>query len=224
MIAGKIVVVVGYGHVGKGAAHGMRGMGARVLVVEVDPICALQAAMEGHEVVTLDDACSRGDIFVTATGVPRVIRGEHLSRMKDQAIAVNIGAFDHEIDVAWLLTRPDIRLEPIKPNVDAFIFPDGHRIIVPCRGRIVNLGCATGHSSFVMSCSFTNQVLAQLELWTRQGEWEVKIHRLPRYLDEKVAALHLPALGAKTDHLTKEQAEFLMVETDGPFKTDDYRY
>ena len=223
MVAGKVVVVVGFGHVGKGAAQGMRGMGARVLISEVDPICALQAAMEGYEVVTLEDAAPRGDIFVTATGVPRVIRGEHLTRMKDHAICVNIGAFDHEIDVAWLLTQPNIRLETIKSDVDAFVFPDGHRIIVPCRGRIVNLGCATGHSSFVMSCSFTNQVLAQLELWSR-SDLEVGIHRLPRHLDEKVAALHLPALGARTSALTPEQAEFLMVDPEGPFKTDDYRY
>jgi adenosylhomocysteinase len=224
MIAGKLAVVCGFGHVGKGSCQGLRGMGARVVVVEIDPVCALQAAMEGYEVRPLHEMAPLGDIFVTATGTPRVIRGEHLERMKDEAIVCNIGAFDTEIDMEWLRSETSITMEPIKPGVDHFVFADGHRIIVPSGGRIVNLGCATGHPSFVMSCSFSNQVLAQILLWTEPDHFDVGLHVLPRHLDEKVARLHLAQLGARLDTLSPEQADFMGVPVEGPYKPRDYRY
>lgn len=222
MFAGKICVVAGYGDVGKGCAQAMRGLGARVLVTEIDPICALQAAMEGYEVVTMDEAASQGDIFVTATGCCDVIRGEHLQAMKNESIVCNIGHFDSEIDISWLENNPEIQEENIKPQVDHFIFPDGKKIIVLARGRLVNLGCATGHPSFVMSNSFSNQVLAQIALWTEK--FPLGVHLLPKRLDEKVAALHLPKLGAKLETLTQKQADYLGIPVEGPFKPELYRY
>jgi adenosylhomocysteinase len=225
MIAGKSVVVCGYGDVGKGCAQSMRGFGARVLVTEIDPICALQAAMEGYEVVTMDEAARIGDIFVTATGCMGVIRKEHMAAMKDEAIVCNIGHFDSEIDVAGLCTDSAIKEIEVKPQVDRFVFPDGHAIILLARGRLVNLGCATGHPSFVMSSSFTNQVLAQLALWTESANYERgKVYVLPKKLDEEVARLHLDKLGAKLTKLTQEQADYLGVPVEGPFKPDYYRY
>lgn len=225
MIAGKVVVVCGYGDVGKGCAQAMRGLGARVMITEIDPICALQACMEGYEVVTMEDAAPIGDIFVTATGCCDVIRAEHFKVMKDEAIVCNIGHFDSEIDVAWLEAQPDIREENIKPQVDRFIFPNGKSIIVLARGRLVNLGCATGHPSFVMSNSFTNQVLAQISLYTERQKYEVgKVYTLPKKLDEEVAALHLDKLGARLTKLNQKQADYLGVPVDGPFKPDHYRY
>ncbi len=222
MVAGKVVVVAGFGDVGKGSAQSMRGYGARVMITEIDPINALQAAMEGYEVVTMDAACELGDIFVTATGCAQVITGEHLSRMKHNAIVCNIGHFDHEIDVKYLETTPGIVEENIKPQVDRFIFPDGHAIILLSRGRLVNLGNATGHPSFVMSTSFTNQVLAQMALW--QESMETKLHLLPKKLDEEVARLHLEKLGASLTRLTPAQAEYLGLNPEGPFKPEGYRY
>lgn len=222
MFAGKICVVAGYGDVGKGCAQAMRGLGARVLVTEIDPICALQAAMEGYQVVTMDEAAPIADIVVTATGCCDVVRGEHMQAMKNEAILCNIGHFDSEIDMAWLENSPDIREENIKPQVDHFIFPDGKKIIVLARGRLVNLGCATGHPSFVMSNSFSNQVMAQLALWAEK--FPVGVHLLPKKLDEKVARLHLGKLGAKVDTLTAKQAEYLGVPVEGPYKPDLYRY
>ena len=226
MIAGKVVVVAGYGDVGKGCVQAMSRAGARVLVTEIDPICALQATMEGHQVVTMEEAAPVGDIFVTATGCCDVVTGEHMKRMKNEAILCNIGHFDSEIQMAWL-TNPSngIKEEPIKPQVDHFIFPDGKRIIVLARGRLVNLGCATGHPSFVMSNSFSNQVLAQISLWTEQDRYEVgKVYVLSKELDEKVAQLHLGQLGAKLTKLTPAQAEYLGVPVEGPFKPSYYRY
>ncbi|UCH11669.1 MAG: adenosylhomocysteinase [Fidelibacterota bacterium] len=222
MLAGKTVVIAGYGDVGKGSAQSMRGYGAKVIVTEIDPICALQAAMEGYEVTTMDEACERGDVFVTATGNQHVITGEHLARMKNNAIVCNIGHFDIEIDVEYLETTPGITEENIKPQVDKFTFPDGHSIILLSRGRLVNLGNATGHASFVMSNSFTNQVLAQMALW--KGGMEKKVHVLPKLLDEEVARLHLDKLGAKLTKLTPEQAEYLGINPEGPFKPESYRY
>ncbi len=222
MLAGKTVVIAGYGDVGKGSAQSMKGYGAKVIVTEIDPICALQAAMEGYEVITLDEACERGDIFVTATGNKHVIIGEHMARMKNNAIVCNIGHFDIEIDVAYLENTPGITEENIKPQVDKFTFPDGHSIILLSRGRLVNLGNATGHASFVMSTSFTNQILAQMALW--QGGMEQKVHVLPKLLDEEVARLHLDKLGAKITRLTPEQADYLGIDPDGPFKPEEYRY
>jgi adenosylhomocysteinase len=225
MFAGKVAVVAGYGDVGKGSAQSLRGLGARVLVTEIDPICALQAAMEGYEVTTMEDAAKRGDIFVTTTGCKDVIRSEHLLAMKDQAIVCNIGHFDCEIQVAWLEKNPEIREENVKPQVDQFIFPDGKRITLLARGRLVNLGCATGHPSFVMSASFTNQVLAQLTLFNEGKKYEKgKVYVLPKHLDEKVARLHLGKLGVKLDKLSKDQAEYLGVPVEGPYKQDAYRY
>ncbi len=221
MIAGKTAVVVGYGDVGKGCAQALRGMGATVLIIEVDPICALQAAMEGYRVVTMDEAAPAGEIFVTCTGNLRVITRAHMDVMKDQAIVCNIGHFDAEIDIAGLR---DLEWENIKPQVDHVIFPDGKRIIVLAEGRLVNLGCATGHSSFVMSNSFTNQVLAQIELWQNSERYENKVYFLPKKLDEKVAMLHLHKIGVHLTRLTPEQAEYIGVEVDGPFKPDYYRY
>jgi adenosylhomocysteinase len=222
MFAGKVAVVCGYGDVGKGCAQSLRGFGARVIVTEIDPICALQAAMEGFEVKTMESVASVGDIFVTATGCKDVIRGEHMQRMKDEAILCNIGHFDSEIQMAWLEKNPEIREENIKPQVDHFVFPDGKRLIVLARGRLVNLGCATGHPSFVMSTSFSNQVLAQIALWT--GKFPLGVHLLPKELDEKVAALHLGKLGVELTKLTADQAEYLGVPVLGPFKSEGYRY
>ncbi|MFW5746417.1 MAG: adenosylhomocysteinase [Nanoarchaeota archaeon] len=222
MVAGKTVVVCGYGDVGKGCAQSMAGFGARVIVTEIDPICALQAAMEGFEVTTLEDAVQEGDIFVTTTGNTDVIRIEHMEQMKDQAIVCNIGHFDSEIQVAALENYARIKEENIKPQVDRFIFPDGHSIILLSRGRLVNLGNATGHPSFVMSNSFTNQVLAQIDLW--QKDYEIGVYTLPKELDEEVARLHLEKLGVRLTRLTKEQAEYLGVPVEGPYKPDHYRY
>ena len=225
MVAGKVVVVCGYGDVGKGSAQSMRGFGARVMVTEVDPICALQAAMEGFEVVTMDEAASVGDIFVTATGCCDVITLDHMRRMKDEAIVCNIGHFDSEIDVAGLTSDRSIKEINIKPQVDRFVFPDGHAIILLARGRLVNLGCGTGHPSFVMSNSFTNQVLAQISLYTEGSRYEKgKVYVLPKHLDEEVARLHLGKLGAKLTTLTDKQAEYLGVSQQGPFKPEHYRY
>ena len=221
MIAGKIAVVCGYGDVGKGCAQALNGMGAMVWITEIDPICALQAAMEGYKVVTLDEAAPLGDIFVTATGNVRVIARGHMDRMKDQAIVCNIGHFDSEIDIASIR---DLEWKNIKPQVDHVIFPDGKRIIILAEGRLVNLGCATGHSSFVMSSSFTNQMIAQIELWQNPGKYEKKVYFLPKILDEKVARLHLEKVRAKITKLTKEQAKYIGVPEEGPFKPDYYRY
>jgi len=225
MVAGKVVVIAGYGDVGKGCAQAMRGLGARVIITEIDPICALQAAMEGYQVMRMEDAAPIGDIFVTATGCCDVITGEHMRKMKDQAIVCNIGHFDSEIDVAWLESQPDIREVNVKPQVDKFIFPDGKEIILLARGRLVNLGCATGHPSFVMSNSFTNQTLAQIALWTEPEKYEVgKVYTLPKKLDEEVARLHLEKLGVRLDTLTPEQAAYLGVPVEGPYKPEFYRY
>ncbi|HSO37468.1 MAG TPA: adenosylhomocysteinase [Labilithrix sp.] len=224
MFAGKVGVVAGFGDVGKGCAQALKGLGARVIITEVDPICALQAAMEGYQVTTMEEAAPQGDIFVTATGCSGIIRPDHLKAMKDQAIVCNIGHFDCEIDVAWLEKNPEIKEENVKPQVDQFIFPDGKRITLLARGRLVNLGCADGHPSFVMSSSFTNQVMAQMELWANHSKYEKKVYTLPKKLDEKVAALHLGKLGVKLTKLDKSQAEYLGVSVDGPFKPEHYRY
>ena len=221
MIAGKIAVVCGYGDVGKGCAQSLRGLGATVWVTEIDPICALQAAMEGYRVVTMDDAADKADIFVTATGNYHVISHAHALRMKSQAIVCNIGHFDSEIDVGSLR---QYEWENIKPQVDHVIFPDGRRLILLAEGRLVNLGCATGHPSFVMSNSFTNQVLAQIELWQHPDRYEKEVYVLPKHLDEKVARLHLQKLGARLTELSAEQAQYLGVPVDGPFKPEHYRY
>ena len=222
MMAGKVVVVAGYGDVGKGSAQSMRGLGARVLITEIDPICALQAAMEGFEVVTMETAAPLADIFVTATGNYNIIRPEHFQVMKDEAIVCNIGHFDNEIDVAWL--EKNTTEVNIKPQVDKFVFPDGRSIIVLARGRLVNLGCATGHPSFVMSTSFTNQTLAQIELFTKKGEYPAGVYVLPKELDEKVARLHIGKLGVELTELTKEQADYIGVKQEGPYKPEHYRY
>jgi adenosylhomocysteinase len=224
MFAGKVGVVAGFGDVGKGCAQALKGLGARVIITEVDPICALQAAMEGYQVTTMEEAAPQGDIFVTATGCSGIIRPDHMKAMKDQAIVCNIGHFDCEIDVAWLEKNPEIKEENVKPQVDQFIFPDGKRLTLLARGRLVNLGCADGHPSFVMSSSFTNQVMAQMELWANHAKYEKKVYTLPKKLDEKVAALHLGKLGVKLTKLTAEQASYLGVSTEGPFKPDHYRY
>ncbi len=225
MIAGKTVIVAGYGDVGKGCAQSMRGLGARVLITEIDPICALQAAMEGFEVVTMNDAASRGDIFVTATGCCDVITLEHMKAMKDEAIVCNIGHFDDEIDVAALEKDGSIKEINIKPQVDRFVFDDGHAILLLARGRLVNLGCATGHPSFVMSSSFTNQVLAQITLWTEKEKYQRgEVYVLEKKLDEEVARLHLGKLGASLTTLTDKQSEYLGLPAEGPFKPEHYRY
>ena len=222
MLAGKIVCVCGYGDVGKGCAQAMRGQGARVLVTEIDPICALQAAMEGYEVTTVEDALDKAQIFVTATGNCHIITLEHMQKMKDQAIVCNIGHFDNEIEMDRLEKCPGIKTYNIKPQVDGWVFPDGHTIFILAGGRLVNLGCATGHPSFVMSNSFTNQCLAQLSLW--QEKHEVGVTMLPKQLDEEVARLHLKKLGVKLTKLTKEQADYIGVPVEGPYKSDFYRY
>jgi len=221
MIAGKVAVVAGYGDVGKGCAQSLRGLGATVWVTEIDPINALQAAMEGYRVVTMDHAADKADIFVTATGNFAVITHEHMLRMRDQAIVCNIGHFDSEIDVASLRRY---RWENIKPQVDHVVFPDGHRIILLAEGRLVNLGCATGHPSFVMSNSFTNQVLAQIDLWNNAAKYERRVYVLPKHLDEKVARLHLQKIGAELTVLTPAQADYIGVPVEGPYKPDHYRY
>ena len=224
MIAGKVAVVAGYGDVGKGSAQSLRAQGARVIVTEIDPICALQAAMEGFEVTTMEDAVSRGDIFVTTTGCCDIIRREHLDAMKDNTIVCNIGHFDIEIDVKSLNQDPHIKKINVQPQVDQYEWPDGKRIILLAEGRLVNLGCATGHPSFVMSASFTNQVLAQIELWQNHEKYENQVYVLPKQLDEKVARLHLIKLGAKLTDLTPQQAEYMSVSAEGPFKPAHYRY
>ena len=221
MMSGKVAVVCGFGDVGKGSAASLRSAGARVVVTEIDPICALQAAMEGYEVNTMDEMAPRADIFVTATGNVDVITLDHMRQMKDRAIVCNIGHFDSEIQISALR---NYKWEEVKPQVDEVVFPDGKRLIVLAKGRLVNLGCATGHPSFVMSASFTNQVLAQIELWTNPGKYERKVYVLPKHLDERVAALHLAKVGAKLTQLTPKQAEYIGVEASGPFKQDQYRY
>ncbi len=222
MLAGKVAVVCGYGDVGKGSARSLRVYGARVIVTEIDPICALQAAMEGFEVKTVEDSLAEGDIYVTTTGNKDVITAQHMAKMKDQAIVCNIGHFDNEIQVAELEQWPGIRKENVKPQVDQYYFPDGHSIILLAEGRLVNLGCATGHPSFVMSNSFTNQTLAQLDLW--KNKYDIGVYRLPKHLDEMVARLHLDKIGVKLTTLSKEQAEYIGVPVEGPFKPEHYRY
>jgi adenosylhomocysteinase len=224
MIAGKVAVVCGYGDVGKGCAQSLRGQGARVVITEVDPICALQAAMEGYEVTTLEDVVSGADIFITATGCRDVIRREHLDAMKHQAIVGNIGHFDLEIDVASVFNDPKIKRLKIKPQVDQVEWPNGKRVTILAEGRLLNLGCATGHPSFVMSASFSNQVMAQIELFTNHSAYEKRVYVLPKKLDEKVARLHLPKLGVKLTELTEKQATYLGIPAAGPFKPEYYRY
>jgi adenosylhomocysteinase len=224
MIAGKVVVVAGYGDVGKGSAHSMRSYGARVIVTEIDPICALQAAMEGFEVTTMEEAVKEGNIFVTTTGNKDIITAQHMSDMKDQAIVCNIGHFDNEIQVVPMEALAGVEKINIKPQVDEYKFPDGHSIFLLAEGRLVNLGCATGHPSFVMSNSFTNQTLAQIDLWEKKDEYEVGVYRLPKYLDEEVARLHLEKIGVNLTKLSQEQADYIGVKVEGPYKPDHYRY
>lgn len=224
MLAGKVVVVLGYGDVGKGCAKSMRSYGARVLITEIDPICALQAAMEGYKVTTMEDAVKEGNIFVTCTGNRDVITLNHMLQMKDQAIVCNIGHFDNEIQVNALENYPNVNKINIKPQVDKYILPNGNAIFILAEGRLVNLGCATGHASFVMSNSFTNQTLAQIDLWKNRGKYPVDVYRLPKYLDEEVARLHLEKIGVKLTQLTEEQADYIGVPVEGPYKADFYRY
>jgi adenosylhomocysteinase len=224
MIGGKVAVILGYDDVGKGCAESLRGQGARVLVTEIDPICALQAAMEGYQVVTLEDVVETADIFITATGNKDIITADHMARMKHQAIVGNIGHFDNEIDMAGLAKLDGIEKVNIKPQVDEWVFADGHSIIVLSEGRLLNLGNATGHPSFVMSNSFTNQMIAQIELFTKNADYEKRVYVLPKHLDEKVARLHLEAVGAKLTSLTPDQAVYINVPVDGPYKPDHYRY
>jgi adenosylhomocysteinase len=224
MIAGKKCVVLGYGDVGKGCAQAFRGLGAMVSVTEIDPICALQAAMEGYPVVHMDEACAWGDIFVTATGNVDVITREHMDCMKNEAIVCNIGHFDSEIQVDSLLKDPSLKVHEIKPQVDQIEWPAGKRITLLAKGRLVNLGCATGHPSFVMSASFTNQVLAQIELWQKVGKYEKKVYVLPKFLDEKVAVLHLSKLDVHLTRMNEKQAAYIGFPVDGPYKPDHYRY
>jgi adenosylhomocysteinase len=224
MLSGKVAVVCGYGEVGKGCAQALRGQGARVIVTEIDPICALQAAMEGYQVLTLEDVVETADIFITATGNFNIITAEHMARMKHQAIVGNIGHFDNEIDMAGLKKTPGIKRRNIKPQFDEWIFPDGHSVLILAEGRLLNLGCATGHPSFVMSASFTNQVMAQIELHTNNDAYERKVYVLPKKLDEKVARLHLDQLGVKLTELTPKQAEYIGVPVEGPYKPEHYRY
>merc|ERR1712205_61849 len=227
MIGGKRALICGYGDVGKGSAFALRGCGARVLIAEIDPICALQACMEGFQVATMEDVVGEMDIFLTTTGNFDIIRLEHMQKMKNNAIVGNIGHFDNEIQMEQLEKFPGIKVENIKPQVDRFEFPDGHGVIILASGRLLNLGCATGHPSFVMSCSFTNQTLAQLDLlknWKEKGSYKNDVYLLPKKLDEKVARLHLGALGVKLTTLSKEQADYIGVPVDGPYKPDAYRY
>jgi adenosylhomocysteinase len=224
MIGGKVAVVCGYGDVGKGCAASLRGQGARVVVTEIDPICALQAAMEGYQVTTLEDVLDTADIFITTTGNKDIITAEHMARMKHQAIVGNIGHFDNEIDMAGLARMSDVRRVNIKPQVDEYVFPDGHSVIILAEGRLLNLGCATGHPSFVMSNSFTNQVMAQIELFGHNDVYENRVYTLPKKLDEKVARLHLDALGVKLTTLSEDQAAYLGIPAEGPYKPDHYRY
>ncbi|HOW68690.1 MAG TPA: adenosylhomocysteinase, partial [Verrucomicrobiota bacterium] len=224
MVAGKVAVVCGYGDVGKGSAHSLRGFGARVLVTEIDPINALQAAMEGFEVTTLEKTLGQGDLYVTCTGNCDVLTLDHMKKMKDQAIVCNIGHFDNEIQVDQLNACPGVKKLNIKPQVDQYTFPDGHCIYLLAEGRLVNLGCATGHPSFVMSNSFTNQVLAQMDLWNKRDEYQVGVYRLPKKLDEEVARLHLEQIGVKLTKLTRKQADYIGVPIEGPYKADHYRY
>jgi adenosylhomocysteinase len=224
MIGGKTCVVAGYGDVGKGCAQSLRGQGARVVVTEIDPICALQAAMEGYQVVRLEDVLETADIFITTTGNKDIITAEHMGRMKHNAIVGNIGHFDNEIDMAGLFRQSDIQRVTIKPQVDEFVFPDGHSVIVLAEGRLLNLGCATGHPSFVMSCSFSNQVLAQIELFTKTSDYQLGVWVLPKQLDEMVARFHLDALGVRLTKLTPEQSEYLGVPVEGPYKPNHYKY
>jgi adenosylhomocysteinase len=224
LIGGKVAVVCGYGDVGKGCADSLRGQGARVVVTEIDPICALQAAMDGYQVATLNDVVETADIFVTATGNLNIIMATDMARMKQGAIVGNIGHFDNEIDMAGLAAFPGVRRSNVKPQVDEWFFPDGHSIVVLSEGRLLNLGNATGHPSFVMSNSFTNQTIAQVELFTRTADYPVGVHVLPKHLDEKVARLHLDALGVRLTTLTAEQAAYIGVGVDGPYKGESYRY
>jgi adenosylhomocysteinase len=224
MLGGKVAVVCGFGEVGKGCAQALRGQGCRVIVTEIDPICALQAAMEGYEVKTIEEAVETADIFVTATGNYEVISADHMSRMKDKAIVGNIGHFDNEIDMAGLKKIPGIRCENIKPQYDEWIFPDGHSVLVLAEGRLLNLGCATGHPSFVMSASFTNQVMAQIELHQNSDRYQKEVYVLPKHLDEEVARLHLDQLGVSLTTLRQDQADYLGVPVEGPYKPDHYRY
>jgi len=224
MVAGKVCVICGYGDVGKGSAHSLRGMGARVIVTEIDPINALQAAMEGFEVTTVEDTLGRGDIYVTCTGNLDIITLDHMKHMKDQAIVCNIGHFDNEIQVDALNAAPGVKRTNIKPQVDMYNFPDGHAIFMLAEGRLVNLGCATGHPSFVMSNSFSNQTLAQLDLWKNKDTYKVGVYTLPKKLDEEVARLHLDKIGVKLTTLSKQQADYLGVALEGPYKPDHYRY
>ena len=224
MVAGKTAVVCGYGDVGKGSAQSLKGLGARVIVTEIDPICALQAAMEGFEVTTIEETLGRGDIYVTCTGNCDIITFEHMAKMKDQAIVCNIGHFDNEIQVERLNTTAGVKKLTIKPQVDQYTFADGHSIFMLAEGRLVNLGCATGHPSFVMSNSFSNQTLAQLDLWANREKYKVGVYLLPKKLDEEVARLHLEKIGVKLTRLTKQQAEYLSVDVDGPYKAENYRY
>jgi adenosylhomocysteinase len=224
MIAGKLAVVCGYGEVGKGCAQALRGQGARVVVTEIDPICALQACMEGYQVLTIEDVLSTADIFITATGNFNIITADHMAKMKDKAIVANIGHFDNEIDMAGLKKMKGVERNNIKPQYDEYVFPDGHSVLILAEGRLMNLGCATGHPSFVMSSSFTNQVMAQIELFTNTTKYEKKVYVLPKLLDEKVARLHLDKLGARLTKLSKEQASYIGVPVEGPYKPDHYRY
>jgi adenosylhomocysteinase len=224
MLGGKIAVVCGFGEVGKGCAESLRGQGCRVIVTEVDPICALQAAMQGYEVATVEDYVAKADVFITTTGNVDIITAGHMARMKDKAIVGNIGHFDNEIDMAGLARVPGVEKVAIKPQYDEWVFPDGHSILVLAEGRLLNLGCATGHPSFVMSASFTNQVLAQLELWRNEGRYEKRVYMLPKELDEEVARLHLQKLGVRLTTLTPKQAEYIGVPVEGPYKPDHYRY
>jgi adenosylhomocysteinase len=224
MLGGKVAVIAGYGEVGKGCAQALRGQGCRVVVTEIDPICALQAAMEGYEVKTLEDVVETADIFITTTGNFNIIMAEHMGRMKDKAIIGNIGHFDNEIDMAGLKKTAGIKRVTIKPQYDEWTFADGHSVLILAEGRLLNLGCATGHPSFVMSASFTNQVLAQLELWQHPEKYDKQVYVLPKHLDEEVARLHLDHLGVKLTRLTQEQADYIGVPLDGPYKPDYYRY
>ena len=224
MLGGKVAVVCGFGEVGKGCAQSLRGQGCRVVVTEIDPICALQAAMEGYQVATLEEMLESADLFITATGNRDIISAAQMARMKDKAIVGNIGHFDNEIDMAGLKRIPGIEHVPIKPQYDEWRFPDGHSVLVLAEGRLLNLGCATGHPSFVMSASFTNQVLAQLALHRNRGEYEKQVYMLPKQLDEKVARLHLDALGVKLTELSREQADYIGVPVEGPYKPEHYRY